>query len=232
MKRVESVYRLRGGPGNDAWRFVVALGVGLLAVACGGSTSTGPSSAAATPPSSSIVVKTASAMVAGRPETILTDGKGRSLYLFTPEKDGNVQTTPATLKVWQALVLPGAGAMAIGDPEVPGKLGAVTRPDGTRQVTYNEWPLYTFSGDTKPGDVNGQGVANQWFLVQAVMAQDADNDFDGTQPAPMATPAAQPAPAQATPQAAAPAQRPVAQPGFNDGDADNRGGPNDGDGNG
>ena len=44
-------------------------------------------------------------------------------------------------------------------------LGTLTRDDGTVQVTYNGWPLYHFSGDTAPGDTNGQGLEGVWFLV-------------------------------------------------------------------
>ncbi len=36
------------------------------------------------------------------------------------------------------------------------KLGTITRSDGTTQVTYNGWPLYYFTGDRAPGDINGE----------------------------------------------------------------------------
>jgi predicted lipoprotein with Yx(FWY)xxD motif len=38
-----------------------------------------------------------------------------------------------------------------------------TRPDGKKQVAYRGWPLYYYSGDIKPGDVNGQGIENTWY---------------------------------------------------------------------
>jgi predicted lipoprotein with Yx(FWY)xxD motif len=41
---------------------------------------------------------------------------------------------------------------------VTGKLGTLTRPDGTTQVTYNGRPLYGWQNDAKPGDVTGQGI--------------------------------------------------------------------------
>jgi predicted lipoprotein with Yx(FWY)xxD motif len=46
-------------------------------------------------------------------------------------------------------------------------LGTTTRTDGTTQVTYKGMPLYHFAGDTKPGDVNGQGVGDVWFVLSA-----------------------------------------------------------------
>ena len=44
-------------------------------------------------------------------------------------------------------------------------LGTLTRDDGTVQVTYKGWPLYHLSGDTTPGDTNGQGMEGVWFLA-------------------------------------------------------------------
>ena len=169
-------------------------------------------------------------MVAGKSETILTDARGRTLYLFSPEKDGRVVTTPDVLRDWPALQVAEDAAAPTSDAALPGKLGTVTRPDGVRQATYNEWPLYTHVGDEKPGEVTGEGIDNQWFAVPAVMPADADNDADGTQPA--AAPAQPAAPATAAAPTQAPAAPPRQAPVFNDGDGDNRGGPSDGDGNG
>ncbi|MFD6228236.1 SCO0930 family lipoprotein [Streptomyces sp. NPDC060232] len=39
------------------------------------------------------------------------------------------------------------------------------RPDGKKQQTVDCWPVYTFSGDKKPGDTNGQGVGGTWYAV-------------------------------------------------------------------
>ena len=46
-------------------------------------------------------------------------------------------------------------------------LGTITRADGTVQSTYNGWPLYYFSGDSAAGDVNGQGVNDVWWVLDA-----------------------------------------------------------------
>ncbi len=45
------------------------------------------------------------------------------------------------------------------------QVGAVRRQDGQIQITVGGWPVYRFSGDAKPGDLNGQGVGGTWFAV-------------------------------------------------------------------
>jgi len=60
----------------------------------------------------------------------------------------------------------GASAPLLAGPGVTGALGVFTRPDGTRQVTVNGWPLYYFAGDLKPGDANGDGVNNNWYVIR------------------------------------------------------------------
>ena len=41
----------------------------------------------------------------------------------------------------------------------------VANPEGGQQLKAGDWPLYTFAGDSAPGDVNGQGVNEVWFVV-------------------------------------------------------------------
>ena len=53
------------------------------------------------------------------------------------------------------------------DPELrPIDFDTITREDGSKQLTYKGWPLYLYSGDTKPFETNGQGVDGLWFVVQ------------------------------------------------------------------
>ncbi|MDQ6900476.1 MAG: hypothetical protein M3072_13395 [Candidatus Dormibacteraeota bacterium] len=169
---------------------------------------------------------------------VLTDAQGRTLYHFLPEKDGKVSCTADCATTWTPLLVPTSSApnRAAG---LPGTVGVVKRPDGGTQVTYDEWPLYTFSGDKRVGDVAGQGIAGNWFAQTAQTPVDQDNDHDGTTPPPspavVPSPASAPAPQPPAGQAPVPAPpppAPTARPAFNDGDADNRGGPSDGDGNG
>jgi hypothetical protein len=50
-------------------------------------------------------------------------------------------------------------------------LGTTHGANGTTQVTYNHWPLYTFSGDSKPGQAKGQGLEGTWYAVTAAGAE-------------------------------------------------------------
>ena len=61
--------------------------------------------------------------------------------------------------VWPRMAGPG---LAVSD------VGTVTRPDGSLQVTYELRPLYTYAGDTAPGQANGQGAAGGRWSVVAV----------------------------------------------------------------
>jgi predicted lipoprotein with Yx(FWY)xxD motif len=94
---------------------------------------------------------------------ILTDIEGLTLYLFQDDEPGVSNCTGECLGTWPALT--------DSDP-TPGEgvditlIGTITRDDdGTTQVTYNDWPLYYFSGDASPGDTNGQGIGGNWWVV-------------------------------------------------------------------
>lgn len=93
---------------------------------------------------------------------ILVDGEGRTLYLFTPDEQGASTCTADCLANWPSLT----GPATAGDGVDESLLGTAARPDdGSEQVTYNGWPLYYFAADPSPGDINGQGVGDVWFVV-------------------------------------------------------------------
>ena len=52
-----------------------------------------------------------------------------------------------------------------GDGVDAALLATATNPDAGPQVTYNGWPLYYFSGDSAPGDTNGEGPGGVWYVV-------------------------------------------------------------------
>jgi predicted lipoprotein with Yx(FWY)xxD motif len=98
--------------------------------------------------------------------TVLTTTRGRTLYSLSAETGGRFICTGACASTWKPLVLP-AGVKPAG----PVKLGTVKRPDGKTQVTFKGRPLYSFSGDSKAGDVNGEGIKDVGTWHAAVTAK-------------------------------------------------------------
>jgi predicted lipoprotein with Yx(FWY)xxD motif len=96
---------------------------------------------------------------------ILTDGAGRTLYGFTRDKDGRSDCGPGCVAVWPALTTPSAAEVGTGVQE--DLLQKTERTKGVQQVRYGEWPLYYYVGDVARGDVNGQGLDGEWFVVAA-----------------------------------------------------------------
>jgi predicted lipoprotein with Yx(FWY)xxD motif len=86
-------------------------------------------------------------------ETVLTTLKGKTLYSLSVETHGRFICTGSCLSSWKPLLVP-RGVR----PKGPVKLGTVQRPDGRTQVTYKGHPLYSFDGDAKPGEANGEGL--------------------------------------------------------------------------
>jgi predicted lipoprotein with Yx(FWY)xxD motif len=96
---------------------------------------------------------------------ILADAKGRTLYMFDPDKQGASTCYDKCATAWPPVTtadkpIPGVGV----DDSL---FGATKRKDGTTQVTYNKWPLYYFAPDKKSGDVKGQGVNKVWWVLDA-----------------------------------------------------------------
>ena len=139
----------------------------MVAFACGSSPgSTGTASQPAATPTPAPVVKTATATVAGKSETILTDAKGMTLYYYLPDKGtGKVTCLGPCLTAWPPVLLPSGVTQPAAGPGITGTLGVVPSPNGGEQVTYNGWPVYTWQKDTAPGMTTGQNVGGKWFVV-------------------------------------------------------------------
>ncbi|GAA3491038.1 SCO0930 family lipoprotein [Streptomyces cremeus] len=95
---------------------------------------------------------------------IVVDSRGRTVYRFTKDSAWPMKSacTGACLTTWPA-VPPVPKEKTVGIRQK----GYVVhhRPDGVKQQAVDCWPLYTFSGDTKAGDTNGQGVGGTWYAV-------------------------------------------------------------------
>ena len=97
--------------------------------------------------------------------TVLADPRGRTLYYFVPERGGRIVCSGACTTYWppsySATGNPAAGAGVIG------RLTVIMRGGGD-QLVYNNWPLYTFAGDSAAGQTNGQGVVGfggKWLVA-------------------------------------------------------------------
>ena len=148
----------------------------LLLAACGGSAqgSSGGSGSASkstptpTPAVQNSPVKTETATVQGKSETIFTNDSGMTLYYYMPDKDSSVTCTGGCAAAWPPLM---AGSSSPGTMTgVTGTWGSVANPAGGSVVTYNGWPLYTFVKDTAPGQTTGEGVGGAWFVATPSLA--------------------------------------------------------------
>ena len=97
--------------------------------------------------------------------TYLTDAQGKSLYMFALDSGGESKCSGSCAEHWPPLS--GASAQASGAANAA-PAATIQRGDGTTQITYAGHPLYYYSGDTSPGDTNGQGLdldGGKWWLV-------------------------------------------------------------------
>jgi predicted lipoprotein with Yx(FWY)xxD motif len=158
------------------WRAAAVLVfASLLLVACGSSTtgsgsgsggqnSTEAPAGGGTPSTSSgpavVMTKTGSA------GTYLTDGSGKSLYLFAADTGGKSVCNGACAAAWPPLTT--TGTPTAGSGATASMISTTTRSDGKTQVVYNGHPLYYYAADTAAGQTTGQGL-NQfgglWWLV-------------------------------------------------------------------
>ena len=97
--------------------------------------------------------------------TILVDSKGNTLYVFLQDTGDTSTCTGDCAASWPALIAKGEVKAGGGGDVDESLLGTSARDDGKMQVTYNGHPLYFFSGDQAPGDTNGQGLGDVWFVV-------------------------------------------------------------------
>jgi predicted lipoprotein with Yx(FWY)xxD motif len=85
--------------------------------------------------------------------TVLTNSKGFTLYSFGPDTSTASNCNGSCATYWP----PVKGPVTAGTG-VTGTLGTITRADGTVQATYDGHPLYTYVGDTAPGQDKGNGL--------------------------------------------------------------------------
>jgi predicted lipoprotein with Yx(FWY)xxD motif len=119
----------------------------LLGVATAGAGGTPGSVASSASPSQVLGVAT----ISGVP--VLTSAKGYTLYWFAPDTASKSNCNGSCAQYWP----PVTGTPSAG-PGVTGKLGTIDRSDGSPQAAYNGHPLYTYIGDTAPGQAHGNNL--------------------------------------------------------------------------
>ena len=154
----------------------VLIGAGAVATAallagCGGSSKKQAAAPKPTASSSKPGTMFSVASVSGV-GNVVVDAKGRTVYVLTSGSMKNVPCTDGNgcTKLWPDLSLPdGVSAAKAGSGLNASLLG--TKPsNGETYPTYNGWLMYEYSGDSSPGDANGQGIKSfggTWYVLDA-----------------------------------------------------------------
>jgi predicted lipoprotein with Yx(FWY)xxD motif len=148
---------------------IPAAGFAIVAAACGGAGAAYGGSSAGGNPNGTVPASTGALSVkvtVSSLGSLLTDGKGRTLYLFTRDSGTTSSCSGGCASVWPPVM--SATAAQVGSGASASLLGTTSGGAGQSQVTYNGHPLYYYVGDANPGDTNGEQL-NQfgglWYAV-------------------------------------------------------------------
>jgi predicted lipoprotein with Yx(FWY)xxD motif len=147
---------------------------GLIAAGCGSSGGMGSSAHVEAPAAAGSALKTAS--VGGT--TVVTNAKGFTLYWFVPDTSTKSNCNGSCATVWPPVKGP-----ATAGSGVTGKLTSIMRSGGSMQAVYNGHPLYTYTGDTGPGQNHGNGInasGGVWHEVTVSGAAPASGSSSGS----------------------------------------------------
>jgi len=100
--------------------------------------------------------------------TILVDARGRTLYMFVPDRHRKVTCVGSCAAIWPPVKLAKAAKAVASGKAKASLLGSDRNPAGGRVVTYAGWPLYTYVADTKPGQAKGQALnlnGGLWYVL-------------------------------------------------------------------
>lgn len=156
---------------------IIAVSLAIVAAACGGeeaeepeaapspvppspeATTPSPPEATTPPPEAGVTLEVDEAALG----SILVDEEGRTLYVFLSDAGGQSTCYDECAGNWPPLEADGEPQAGAGVDD--SLLGTTERDDGAIQVTYDRMPLYYFAGDQAPGDTNGQGIGDVWYVV-------------------------------------------------------------------
>ena len=156
----------------------IVLALALTLAACGTSSpsasgnSTGNTGSSTTPPTAASTtgsaLHTASATINGKTVMLLTNAQSMTLYYFQPDTPTTAACAAGCISTWPPF-LSKDSSVPTSATSLQGTLTVQTNANG-QQVEYNGHPLYTYSGDTSPGQTNGEGISNKWFVATTDLA--------------------------------------------------------------
>jgi predicted lipoprotein with Yx(FWY)xxD motif len=143
--------------------------LGFVAAGCGGSSASSAKGgvAGAQHSTSSVAVKTRKIKGLG---VVLINTKGRTLYVFMKDRHRRPTCTGSCASFWPPLKWKGSGKPKAGGSAHSSLLAWDKYPSGGKIVTYNHWPLYTYSGDSAAGQAKGWNQnlnGGKWYVISA-----------------------------------------------------------------
>ncbi|HLI68414.1 MAG TPA: hypothetical protein VKV19_01535 [Ktedonobacteraceae bacterium] len=95
---------------------------------------------------------------------VLTTNNGFLLYYYRKDSMDVSTCSGACAQTWPPLLAPQGMLTVTSSVKLPRQLSVHPTVNGN-QVCYDGHPLYTYVGDTKPGEFTGRGIGNAWYLV-------------------------------------------------------------------
>jgi predicted lipoprotein with Yx(FWY)xxD motif len=149
-----SAQRISSGPARLgillALPAAAAAAAALVACSSAGASSASSSGSSTSSPAAAAASTVKTATIAG--VTVLTSSQGFTLYSFAPDTSATSKCNGTCAQNWPPVQGPVTAA------GVTGTFGTITRSDGSVQATFDGHPLYTFAGDTAPGQAKGNGL--------------------------------------------------------------------------
>ena len=160
--------------------FVGSVAIAMLLAGCSSGSSSASKTPSPTPPTAlqtALAVTTSDATIAAGYATptvhvttvadgkrILTDTVGRTLYVFSDDvpATGISQCTDSCARTWPPVEFTVGQNFQIAGL---GLFGSFARSDGVLQLMYRGRPLYRYTGDTAPGETNGDGIDGKWSIA-------------------------------------------------------------------
>jgi predicted lipoprotein with Yx(FWY)xxD motif len=148
----------------NRWWVIPGIAAAAVVLAACGSNSTPPSSSSTTNPTAveaSVAIKTMSTSKG----TVLVTASGLTLYWFANDTATQSNCNGSCASYWKPLL--GTAGAASGT-SLPHGFGTIKRADGQLQITYDGHPLYTYTGDTTSGQINGNGLdasGGMWWAI-------------------------------------------------------------------